>query len=110
MNGRAFETHANSVDALVTEDVLKALRAKTAFIPASLHVSSRDKELQFFEVLSAYLMSLIESEFEWTVTQVQGDGGVDFRGERALFPLRGYEDFKVVIAGQCKAGQSLRSR
>lgn len=108
MTHRAYEAHADVVDALVTDDVLKALRAKTPFIPPSLHVTSRDRELQFFEVLSAYLMSLIESEFEWTVTPVQGDGGVDFRGERHLFPLRGYEDFKVVIAGQCKAGQSLR--
>src|ERR1700682_2533683 len=108
MNRRAYEEHAELVDALLTDEVLEAFRRKTRFIPPSLHVMSRDKDLQFFEVLSGYLMTLVESEFRGEVTQMQGDRGVDFLGERHLFPVRGYEDFKVVIAGQCKASGTLK--
>lgn len=109
MTGRAYEEHAELVDALLTDSVLEAFRRKALFIPASLRILSPEKDLQFFEVLSAYLMSLVESEFEWEVTPMQGDRGVDFLGERHLFPVRGYEDFKLVIAGQCKASRTLRT-
>jgi len=62
-----------------------------------------------FEVLSAYLMALVEADFEWTVTPLQHDGGVDFYGEKRLFPLRAFEECKVVIAGQCKAAKSVKT-
>lgn len=103
------DLNSPSIRALMTDTVLAVFRRPTKYIPTSLHVKNTGRELQVFEVLSAYLMSLVESDFEWTVTPLQHDGGVDFYGEKRLFPLRAFEDCKVVIAGQCKATKKVRT-
>ena len=108
MPGGEGQHRASDLRSLVTSDVLTVLRRSTSFVPPSLRIKTPGKDLQLFEVLSAYIMSLVESDFEWTVTPLQHDGGVDFYGEKQLFPIRGYEDFKVVIAGQCKASKTVR--
>src|SRR5215212_3851893 len=97
------------VRALMTDAILSIFRLPTKYIPPPLHAQSTDRELQLFEVLSAYLMALVEADFEWTVTPLQHDGGVDFYGEKRLFPLRAFEECKVVIAGQCKAAKSVKT-
>lgn len=94
----------------VSNEILEILRRPISYVPPSIRISRPAKEFQFFEVLSAYIMSLIESDFEWTVTPLQHDNGVDFYGERALFRLPGLETpVTMVIAGQCKASKNVKT-
>lgn len=95
---------------LISDEVLTVLRKPVSYIPPSIRTSNPAKEFQLFEVLSAYIMSLIESDFEWTVTPLQHDRGVDFYGERTLFRLPGLEEHvRMVIAGQCKASKNVKT-
>jgi hypothetical protein len=98
----------NAIDALLTSDVLDALRRPTTFLPPALRLQKRGRKLQVFEVLSAYLLSLVEPDFRWTVTPMQNDRGVDFRGEKRLFRLRPHDDFRMIVAGQCKASAGVK--
>jgi|GEM_PF-3812363 len=79
---------------ILTKDVLELFQRSTKYVPPSLQMPPTEKDLQVFEVLSAYLMTLVQPDFDWRVTPLQRDGGLDFLGEKRLFPLRGYEDFK----------------
>lgn len=99
-----------SLRSQVSSEVLEVLRRPVRYVPPSLRISRPAKEFQLFEVLSAYIMSLIESDFDWTVTPLQHDNGVDFYGERVLFRLPGLEeDVRMMIAGQCKASRNVKT-
>jgi tetratricopeptide (TPR) repeat protein len=110
MSRRAASKKVKPVQLHVNSAVLEILRKPISYVPPSLRISKPAKEFQLFEVLSAYIMSLIESDFQWTVTPLQHDGGVDFYGERELFRLPGLEEHvRMVIAGQCKASRNVKA-
>lgn len=66
-------------------------------------VAGRPRKFQVFELLLAAILADLRPDYEWYVTRVQGDEGVDFIGA-AMFledPLLGI-NAAVTIAGQCK--------
>lgn len=96
----------------VSNEILEIFRRPVKYVPGQINKNKYecDREFQLFEVLSTYLMSLIESGFEWTVTPLQHDQGVDFYGEKILFQLPGLEEqVRVTIAGQCKASKNAKT-
>jgi tetratricopeptide (TPR) repeat protein len=87
----------------IHKDVLEILRTRTDFVPDGIKHDQSANEFQLFEVLTTRLMSLIETDFEWTVTSLRNDQGVDFFGKKPLLAIPGFGGASYwVIAGQCK--------
>jgi tetratricopeptide (TPR) repeat protein len=87
----------------IHKDVLKILRTRTDFVPDGIRHDKSATEFQLFEVLTTLLMSRIEADFEWTVTPLRNDQGVDFYGKKPLLAIPGFGGASYwVIAGQCK--------
>jgi hypothetical protein len=72
--------------------------------------SFQEKKYQLFEVLFARLMELIQPEFHWEVTPVQGDEGIDLIGKKQLFHIPNFNiEGYLTILGQCKRRKHYRS-
>ncbi|MFL5385411.1 MAG: hypothetical protein ACJ8GN_23060, partial [Longimicrobiaceae bacterium] len=86
------------------DDIWDLFTVKTRYAPPEITDPAHPaRQYQLLEVVVARLMSLLRPEYRWEVTQVSGDGGIDFIGRCTLielpeFDLRG-ED---VVTGQCK--------
>src|ERR1700749_1325617 len=83
--------------------LLSRISAKSAPLARAIPSELSDEKIQVFELFVAETLQLLAPEFQWRVTQVQGDGGIYFRGE--LEP-RHYESLKLtlhyVVLGQVK--------
>jgi tetratricopeptide (TPR) repeat protein len=91
------------------KDVMEILRTRTDYIPAGIKRARTASEFQLFEVLTTRLMSLIEADFEWTVTPLRNDEGVDFFGKKPSFSIPGLGGATHwVIAGQCKTNWKVK--
>jgi tetratricopeptide (TPR) repeat protein len=99
----------NETQRQVRKDVLEILRTRTDYIPAGIKRARAASEFQLFEVLTTRLMSLIEADFEWTVTPLRNDEGVDFFGKKPSFSIPGLGGATHwVIAGQCKTNWKVK--
>ncbi len=98
---------------LVEKDrIWPLLRRNTDFLPHHLSLTEQiGARYQVFEVLVTWILSEKNRDFHWIVTRVQGDGGIDFIGRRALLTIRGQESLapEFAIIGQCKVRDQLRS-
>ncbi len=93
----------------IHKDVLEILRTRTGYIPDEIRHDKSVTEFQLFEVLTTRLMSLIETDFEWTVTPLRNDQGVDFYGKKPSFAIPGLGGASHwVIAGQCKTNWKVK--
>jgi tetratricopeptide (TPR) repeat protein len=86
------------------------LRKTTTDVPAEFRRDAKST-YQVFEILVTEIAKLLERNYTWNVKPVQGDGGIDFIGERLLFdvPTLGVHH-RSVIVGQCKARNSGKGR
>lgn len=72
-------------------------------------VEVESARLQFFEVLMAVIFARLEPDFDWYVTPVQGDGGIDFVGTyHFLTDERLGISAAMKVVGQCKKQETVR--
>lgn len=86
------------------DDIWDLFTTLTEYAPPEITGPPRRRaKYQLLEVLVARLMWLMRPDFQWQVTRVSGDGGMDFMGRFTLFDvpeinLQGQD----VLLGQCK--------
>jgi len=86
-------------------DIWKLLRRNTSLVPKEIAVpEDQGYRFQIFEILITLLISHQHQDFNWKVTRVQGDKGIDFIGKRPILQLQGYGELvpDFAIIGQCK--------
>lgn len=92
-------------EALYPDRIWGALKTLTGAPSHPLRNTSfqEGRRYQLLEVAVGLVMARLQPDFEWTVTPIQGDQGIDFLGVRKLFEVQGLDFASYeVIAGQCK--------
>ncbi|HEX2207695.1 MAG TPA: AAA family ATPase [Longimicrobium sp.] len=86
------------------------MKEVTRFTPPAVISQGVRGRYQLLEVLVARIMSLMQPEYEWTVTHVSQDHGMNFVGRHVLFDLPSLDLRSVeTITGQYKRARKLQN-
>jgi hypothetical protein len=92
---------------LYPENVWGIFKQTSEYVPEELNISKKKGKYQLFEVVFTKIISLIQKNFSWKVTPIQGDGGVDFLGEQTLLNINELDiNVRILVGGQCKRGKN----
>lgn len=101
---------ASAADAQYPDEIWDSLREVTRFTPPAVISQGVHGRYQLLEVLMARIMSLLQPDYEWTVTRVSQDHGMDFVGRHVLFDVPALDlRSEDTITGQCKRARTVQS-
>lgn len=105
MNDRSKPTDDSGkiVSSGASNSLWKPFLRRTENVPIDLITNSKGHKYQVLEIIVAKLAALLEHGYDWSVSPIGADRGIDFSGKRKIFEIPQLDLAPTsLILGQCK--------